>query len=854
MRALKHWKQRAALTLLLLVAGTVELRFAWTTLRYVASPRSFPQEPARVDAESFRLSNLEPFAKNAGMKDGDVLVAIDGAPVHSLIEAGRTFYTHAPGEHMVFRLRRGTAAPFDVPFTIAPRNEDDWQTYVIPPVVNILTPLCCTILGFLVAFRRPSDPVARALFGLLFGLSFMFSANASFRYAYSTVLTATSIFLDGFAGSFWVPMWLLFALLFPDPKSRYRLLPRLAWVLAIPYFLLCLIYGVVAVTVMYGLSTPRWLQLAADLPRWLIEAWGTSMIALGFANLVYKLVKETDPCKRRRLKWVMFGLGLGLGPVTLLLLSSTLLRKDLNTYPSWALLPGLFSPLLVPLTLGYAVLVDRAFDIGMGIRQGLLAFWTTILASFLLMAVFSWETYLYVSRRDITDVQRALGVGVALTGILLMNRALDWLRGWVDRRFFREAVNAENVLTELSTEVRRITDPQLLLRTVSERIAGALHIERVVALLPEGGAFVPAYCFGGDGGNSCASYSFEEPVLSSIRHKSDPVLVGGQRDRNGEVGREQGGALVELGTELLLPLSTNGELHGVLSLGPKRSEEPYCRRDIRLLESVANQTALALEVSRLTSAMAVEAEQRVRLGNEIEIARQVQQRLFPKCAPDVAGVELCGHCRPAETIGGDYYDFLTTPSGELGLAIGDVAGKGVPAALLMAGLQASLRSLTLAGISDLSELMAKLNVLVYDATPANRFATFFYGLYDPSTRRLRYSTAGHNPGLLQRASDGEIRWLKTRGVGLGLQRSSTYEQAELTLEPGDRLILYTDGVTEARNAEGEEFGVDRLAAAVCCCTNPSASAILNRVIEATTEFAGDAPQFDDITMIVARVV
>ncbi len=854
MRALKHWKQRAVLALLLIVAGTVELRFAWTTLRYVASPRSFPQEPARVDAGDFRLSSLEPFAKKAGMKDGDVLVAIDGAPVHSLIEAGRTYYTHAPGDRMTFRLRRGTSAPFDVAFTIAPRSEDDWQTYVIPPVINILIPLCCTFLGFLVAFRRPADPVAQALFGLLFGLPFMSHANGSFRYAYSPLFTWTNAFLDSFAGSAWVPMWVLFALLFPDPSSRHRVLPRLAWALAVPYLLLSLGYGVAGTANMHGRHLPFWILPMFKIPGWLTTLWVVGMIVLGFANLFYKLVKETDPCKRRKLKWVMFGLGLGLGPIMLLFLSATVLQKDLNTYPSWVLLPGLFSPLLVPLTLGYAVLVDRAFDIGMGIRQGLLAFWTTILASILLMAVFSWETYLYVSRRDISDAQRAFGVAVALTGILVMNRALNWLRGWVDRRFFREAVNAENVLTELSTEVQRITDPQLLLRTVSERIAGALHVERVVALLPQGGAFVPAYRFGMDGGDTCASYSFEEPILSGIRQHSEPVLVGVQRGFREQGAEERDGALAELGTELLLPLSTNGELHGVLSLGPKRSEEPYCRRDLRLLESGANQTALALEVGRLTSAMAAEAEQRVRLNNEIEIARQVQQRLFPKCAPDVAGLELCGHCVPAETIGGDYYDFLTTPSGELGLAIGDVAGKGVPAALLMAGLQASLRSLTLAGISDLSELMAKLNVLVYDASPANRFATFFYGLYDPSTRRLRYSTAGHNPALLLRASNGEAHWLKTRGVGLGLQRSSTYEQAELALEPGDRLILYTDGVTEARNSDGEEFGVDRLETTVCCCTNLSASGILNRVIAATTAFAGDAPQFDDITMIVTRVV
>jgi len=188
------------------------------------------------------------------------------------------------------------------------------------------------------------------------------------------------------------------------------------------------------------------------------------------------------------------------------------------------------------------------------------------------------------------------------------------------------------------------------------------------------------------------------------------------------------------------------------------------------------------------------------------------------------------------------------------LAIGDVAGKGVPAALLMAGLQASLRGLTLAGISDLSELMAKLNVLVYEATPTNRFATFFYGLYEPATRRLRYSTAGHNPALLLRASNGEIEWLKTRGVGLGLQRASSYQQAELTLEPGDRLVLYTDGVTEARNPQGEEFGTDRLAETLRSCIALNASAILDQVMAAVTGFAAEAPQFDDITVIVVRVV
>ena len=834
------------LALLLIVAGTVELRVAWTTLRYVDSPHSFPQEPGNLDPETFRLSRTEGFAAKAGIKDGDVLLAIDGAPVRSLMDAGRAYFSHKLGDRMTFRLRRGEEAPFDVSFALEGRAEDDWQTYVIPPVINILTPFCCTILGFLVAFRRPADPVARALLGLMVGLSFIFHANGSFSYGYAPPFTWTIAFLNNSLGSIWPAMWLLFAVLFPDPSSRYKLLPRVAWVLAVPYFCFCFAYGVIAALVVHGVPAPHWLLPVVKLPGWLTSLWTDSMIALGFANFVYKLIKETDRVKRRRLKWVMFGLCLGLGPVTLLLLHSTLLERNLGSYSPWILLPGIFSPLIVPLTLGYAVLVDRVFDIGVFIRQGLLAFWSAVLGAFLLMAIFSWETYLFVSRRDISDAQRAIGVAAALCGILLINHGMGWLRGWVDRRLFREAVNAEHVLTELSNEVRAITDPQVLLRTVSDRIAAAMHVARVVALLPEGGAFVPAYSCGFAGGGPGGSYSLAAPIFAGIRQSGEAVLV--------EAPGDPGAGLTDLGTELLLPLSTGGELHGALSLGPKRSEEPYSRRGIRFLESVAGQTALALQVSRLTATVEAEAAQRARLKSEMEIARQVQQRLFPKCAPDIAGLELCGHCRPAETIGGDYYDFLTTPAGELGLAIGDVAGKGVPAALLMAGLQASLRGLTLAGVSDLSDLMAKLNELVYDATPANRFATFFYGLYEPATRRLRYSAAGHNPALLCRASNGEIQWLNARGVGLGLRRNSVYEQAEVTLEPGDRLVLYTDGVTEARDAAGEEFGAERLAETVRGTAAVDASALLDQIIGVTSRFAGSAPQFDDITVIVARVV
>ena len=187
-------------------------------------------------------------------------------------------------------------------------------------------------------------------------------------------------------------------------------------------------------------------------------------------------------------------------------------------------------------------------------------------------------------------------------------------------------------------------------------------------------------------------------------------------------------------------------------LGPKQSQEPYSGNDLRLLQSVGAQTGLALENSELLAKLSAEAAKRERISRELEIAHEVQERLFPQDYPPVAGVDYCGYCRPALGIGGDYYDFIHLKNGKLGIAIGDVSGKGVSAALLMSNLHASLRGQTMAQVSDLSTLMSNINVLMYEASTSNRYATFFYGEYDPRTRTLQFVNAGHNAPMVVRGA------------------------------------------------------------------------------------------------------
>jgi len=278
----------------------------------------------------------------------------------------------------------------------------------------------------------------------------------------------------------------------------------------------------------------------------------------------------------------------------------------------------------------------------------------------------------------------------------------------------------------------------------------------------------------------------------------------------------------------------------------------------------AAQTALALEVARLTTAIGREMAQRERLNRELEIAREVQEHLFPQHLPSVPGLDYCGRCRPAREVGGDYYDFLELPEGRLGIAIGDVSGKGIGAALMMASLEASLRGQASVG-HDLAELMKRVNNLVYEASSASRYATFFYAEYDPRSRQLSYVNAGHAPPVVLRkpGSAGvspaspaacQVFRLESGGPVIGLLRQGRYQRDSFRLKPRDLIVLFTDGVSESMNTRNEEWGEDRLIELVETCFGLPASEVMTRMLAAAEAFAAGAPQHDDMTLVVLRVL
>jgi len=241
------------------------------------------------------------------------------------------------------------------------------------------------------------------------------------------------------------------------------------------------------------------------------------------------------------------------------------------------------------------------------------------------------------------------------------------------------------------------------------------------------------------------------------------------------------------------------------------------------------------------------------MSRELEIAREVQEHLFPQRLPPVPGLDYCGQCRPAREVGGDYYDFLALPDGRLGIAIGDVSGKGVGAALMMASLEASLRALA-SVVDDPAELMERVNRLVYQASSASRYATLFYAQYDSASRRLSYVNAGHNPPVVLRFCDGscQVLRLETGGPVIGLLRHR-YERDVFSLEAGDLVVLFTDGVSESMNVHYEEWGEERFIEFAKTCYGLPVLEGMRRILAAAQAFAAGAPQHDDMTLVVLRV-
>jgi hypothetical protein len=297
------------------------------------------------------------------------------------------------------------------------------------------------------------------------------------------------------------------------------------------------------------------------------------------------------------------------------------------------------------------------------------------------------------------------------------------------------------------------------------------------------------------------------------------------------------------------PIAVEGEPIGVISAFSRTSKGIFTDEFVELFGSLAGQVGVAWRNAQQTEKLIVAREQQ----RELEIAKTIQRGLLPTSIPQIPGVQLQGICVPAKDVGGDYYDFLPQPNGGIGLIVADVSGHNVGAALLMAETRTLIRA-QYGQLGSPRETLAELNRFFYeDLTNAELFVTMFFLEFDPQSRRAVYASAGHSPALLWRRNTGECLRLDAEGLILGVRREFAYEQETVDLEPGDVLLLYTDGVTEAANSDQELFGEDRLSALLKDSHILAPQDLIELIFQQVRLFTGSHSFNDDVSLVVMQL-
>jgi serine phosphatase RsbU (regulator of sigma subunit) len=366
----------------------------------------------------------------------------------------------------------------------------------------------------------------------------------------------------------------------------------------------------------------------------------------------------------------------------------------------------------------------------------------------------------------------------------------------------------------------------------------AVNAQRGVVMLLEGDSLV-AKAHKGEG------FRISTKVRDQVINEKSSILV---RDAQLDEAFKGRMSIVEqrVHTMMAAPLQAKDRIIGLIYLDSPFVLREFAQDDLDLLTVMANIAAVRVESVRLAE---VEQAERI-MKRDLTQAAEIQRGILPEKAPQVPGLDLAGFNAPCRTVGGDYYGFFTHSDGRVGLALGDVSGKGMPAALMVMAFEARLRVLA-EDTTNAAELVARINKITCANCPSNRFITFFYGVLDPAGGELSFANAGHNPPVVVRAS-GESEMLEGGGPVLGVLSIAPYGEERVPLSSGDLIAIYSDGVTEATNTSGEEYGEQRLIDVLQNLRRESADAIVSTVMESLNRFTLGAPQADDITLVVAK--
>lgn len=841
-------------------------------------------EPYNPETRCIDVKDVVPGspAERAGLRPGDQIIAVNGKPLTTSLPYDEAYSRGRPGDPITLTIARpGEKEPLVIQatFRAAARSAREGLAKDSAQQVTRSYPLPFFLVGFAVLLLRLQDRSAWLL-ALLFTAFVATPTFTSLAVIPQSLVPFFTIFQMVFGGML-CPLFYIFFAVFPVRSPLDRVVPWLKWV--------ALVFGAALVIPGLWIGDMRIPGIAARLVgerfagpvRGFFVYGSYLLLALGLVSLLGNALTTTDHESRRKSKVILWGTVLGVMPIALERFAVDFIGYQPSFWVDSVLIVIL---LLYPLSFAYAVVKHRVMEIPALLRRS--ARYVLVQRGFfvLLFAVAALAIALF-TQAFARFFPQGSNLGMALSAVFGI--ALVWVsapvvkRGTerIDKAFFRSAYDARVILQNLAEKTRAVTSRHDLATLLGHQIQGALHPKSFACYLQSpDGSLVSEF---GQSPAEPALNSSAMPwpqfparfgarfVLKELNALSPSLPFLGELAERGKAWDVPPPVAAELGAfgprapECLVPiLGRSSVLIGLLVLGPRLSEEPYSGEDKHLLDSVASQAGITLENIAFAEKMAERIEAERTAAMEMDIARRVQARLFPQKLPPLQTLEYVGGCVQARQVGGDYYDFLDMGPGVVGIVLADISGKGMSGALLMANLQANLRSQYAVALDDLPRLLQSVNRLFYENSTDESYATMFFGVYDDSSRTLRYANCGHVPPLLLHP-DGSLQRLNSTTTVLGLFPKWDCPIEEIQLHPGDLLVICTDGVTEAPDAQGDEFGADRLADLLRHNSGLPVCELLASIQSSVQQFSfspqsssaasAQAPlQADDITLIVAR--
>ncbi len=749
----------------------------------------------------------------AGILDGDTLLAINGQTLKTTAQAQAILNTYSEEDEVVYTiLRQGQRLNFSMHIT---------KPFSPVYLSFALLGFAFLLNGWIVITSRPNDRVPQLFFFMSLFAALTFVVN--FEFVGLAVAPTQSWIIHVMIGTLAFPaLFVSFFCHFPRTKSK-------PWVRK-------LLIGTVA-----GLSIAAcilgFLNFRAT-GNWpgpdLLVAFAALAVGLGLFIHSYFTIK--DESLRRPLRSILVGAALGILGFAYLFVAPIFVPIIFINYPEFLFPVGLV--VAIPVSFGYSIFRHRLMDTDIIIKKSLVYGATTASLAVLYLSVIflvslalrGWGNS--VMERGIVQFVFLLGAAVVFAPMK------DRIQEFIDRKFFREKYNYQKALRQFSTELPALTRLDDIMDRMVTTLSATMHISRMSVALYEGDTNQPVL-YRSVGMNGQGQLSRDTDLIRRLAESKQPELLT----------HSQSSATLG-GVQLAVPMTKRDTLIGVMLLGPKLSEKAFSEEDMDLLTTVGNQAAIAIENARLIK----EEMEKVKFENELQVARRIQQSLLPQTSPQLAGLEIAGVSVPALSVGGDYFDTIQLDDHRVLIAIADVSGKGVSAALYMSKVQGMIQMASRLYDSPRS-MLVEVNDWMFRSMERQSFVTIALAVVDVRKRSMTVCRAGHNAPVALDESQPHV--IQCRGIGVGLVAGAHFEkhldEEIVPLRKGMLFVFYTDGVTEAMNARMEEFGEDRLISLIQSQVGQPPKRVIDNVLDDVRQFAGAAEQHDDITLVVVKV-